>query len=114
MKKNLQTQEGSVEVVSGTFFPAEAVYTELKDIRAILQTMTANRNEGGNMVWASQATLAKRYDMSKSTICRILAHAVATEKVRKLNPPNGGVLKYNVAEVDAYMFGSNTPEEASR
>ena len=57
-------------------------------------------------VWASQATLAKRYDMSKPSMCRYLMAAVESGQVRVIRPGDGdrqGILKYNVQDVDDYM-----------
>lgn len=82
--------------------PAEEVNAELKAIHERLDVLTKLPVESGSVVWASQATLAKRYDTSKSTICRILAEAVSAGKVRMIRP-NNGVQKYHVAELDSYM-----------
>ncbi|GAA5569206.1 hypothetical protein [Akkermansia muciniphila] len=60
----------------------------------------------GETVWASQATLAKRYDMSKPSMCRYLMAAVESGQVRVIRPGDGdrqGILKYNVQDVDDYM-----------
>lgn len=65
-----------------------------------------NNPETGETVWASQTTLAKRYDMSKPSICRYLMNAVEAGKVRVIRPGDGerqGILKYNVQDVDDYM-----------
>lgn len=65
-----------------------------------------NAPASGETVWATQATLAKRYDMSKPTVSRYLMAAVEAGKVRVIRPGDGirkGYLKYNVQEVDDYM-----------
>lgn len=59
-------------------------------------------------VWASQKTLAARYDMSKPSFTRYLASAMAAGKVRFIKPHDGereGVTKYNVEDMDAFMTG---------
>lgn len=88
--------------IDATLFTAEDVHTELKAIHARLDALDKLPVESGSVVWASQATLAKRYDTSRSTICRILAEAVSASKVRMIRP-NNGVQKYHVAELDSYM-----------
>lgn len=62
----------------------------------------------GVVVWASQKTLAARYDMSKSSFTRYLASAMAAGKVRFIKPYDGereGVMKYSVEDMDAFMSG---------
>ncbi len=63
---------------------------------------------GAGVVWASQKTLAARYDMSKPNFTRYLASAMAAGKVRFIKPHDGdreGVTKYNVEDMDAFMAG---------
>lgn len=75
-----------------------------KQLEAIARQVNAPAS--GETVWASQATLAKRYDMSKPSICRYLMGAVEAGKVRLIRPGDGdrqGILKYNVQDVDDYM-----------
>lgn len=88
--------------INTTLFTAEDVHTELKAIHERLDALAKLPTDSGSVVWASQATLAKRYDTSRSTICRILAEAVSTGKVQMIRP-NNGVQKYHVAELDSYM-----------
>ena len=83
-------------------FTAKDVYTALNAIRERLDALAKLPTDSGSVVWASQATLANRYDTSKSTICRILAGAVSAGKVQMIRP-NNGVQKYHVAELDSYM-----------
>ncbi|WP_250715735.1 hypothetical protein [Akkermansia massiliensis] len=75
-----------------------------KQLEAIARQV--NAPAAGETIWASQATLAKRYDMSKPSICRYLMAAVEAGKVRVIRPGDGdrqGILKYNVQDVDDYM-----------
>lgn len=88
--------------INTPLIPAEEVHAELKAIHERLDALVKLPVESGSVVWASQATLAKRYDTSKSTICRILAGAVSAGKVQMIRP-NNGVQKYHVAELDSYM-----------
>lgn len=88
--------------INTILIPAEEVHAELKAIHERLDALDKLQVESGSVVWASQATLAKRYDTSRSTICRILAEAVSAGKVRMIRP-NNGVQKYHVAELDSYM-----------
>lgn len=63
---------------------------------------------GAGVVWASQKTLAARYDMSKSSFTRYLAFAMAAGKVRFIKPHDGereGVTKYSVEDMDTFMSG---------
>ena len=53
---------------------------------------------GAGVVWASQKTLAARYDMSKSSFTRYLAFAMAAGE-------REGVTKYSVEDMDAFMSG---------
>ena len=56
---------------------------------------------------ASQTSLAKRYDVSKSTICRILQSGVRAGKVHPLRIGYGertSNLKYKISEVDDFVF----------
>ena len=58
-----------MKIIEGTFVSAEDIITELKGIRECLDVLLARQAaESGFVIWASQATLAKRYDTSKSTI----------------------------------------------
>lgn len=92
-----------MKIIEGTFVSAEDIITELRGIREYLDVLLARQAvESGSVVWASQATLAKRYDTSKSTICRLLAEAVTSGHVRMVRP-HGGVQKHHVAEFDAFM-----------
>lgn len=94
-----------MKTVSPTYISAEDVLSELRQITLKLEAMELSRKntDSGNVVWASQATLAKRYDMSKSNMCRLLIGGVSTKKIRTCQP-NGGVRKYNVTDVDAYFL----------
>lgn len=68
-----------MKIIEGTFVSAEDIITELKGIRECLDVLLARQAvESGSVVWASHATLAKRYDTSKSTMCRLLAEAVSS------------------------------------
>ncbi|WP_290565938.1 hypothetical protein [Akkermansia sp.] len=91
------------------YISAEDMLAELQKITLKLEAMDLARkdSDAGSVVWASQATLAKRYDMSKSNMCRLLLGGVSGKKIRTCQP-NGGVRKYNVADVDAYLI-SITP-----
>lgn len=94
-----------MKAISGTFLPADDVAEELRKIYGLLEILSRERQHagGGETVWASQATLAKRYDMSKSNMCRLLMGATTSGKV-SIRRPGGGVLKYCVEEVDGYML----------
>lgn len=93
----------NMKIIEGTFVSAEDIIEELRGIRECLDVLlTRQSTESGSVVWASQATLAKRYDTSKSTICRLLAEAVSSGHVRMIRP-HGGVQKYHVAEFDTFM-----------
>lgn len=37
-------------------------------------------SDAGSVVWACQSTLARRYDMSKSNMCRLLLGGVSSKK----------------------------------
>lgn len=91
------------------YISAEDMLAELQKITLKLEAMDLARkdSDAGSVVWASQATLAKRYDMSKSNMCRLLLGGVSGKKIRTCQP-NSGVRKYNVADVDAYLI-SITP-----
>lgn len=68
----------NMKIIEGTFVSAEDIITELRRIRECLDVLlTRETAKSGSVVWASQATLARRYDTSKSTICRLLAEAVS-------------------------------------
>lgn len=98
-----------MKIIEGTFVPAEDIIEELRGIRECLDVLlTRQSTESGSVVWASQSTLAKRYDTSKSTICRLLAEAVSSGHVRMIRP-HGGVQKYHVAEFDAFMASISIP-----
>ena len=94
----------NMKIIEGTFVSAEDIITELRRIRECLDVLlTRETAKSGSVVWASQATLARRYDTSKSTICRLLAEAVSSGHVRMIRP-HSGVRKYHVAEFDAFMM----------
>lgn len=93
----------TMKTLSGTFIAAEDVIEELRQIHHVLDLLSQQGGGSGEVVWASQATLAKRYDMSKSNMCRLLAGGMETGKIRT-RQPNGGVRKYNVEDVDAYVL----------
>lgn len=95
MKRSMNIQ--TKEVIS-----IEDVGNMLDEIHKCFQAISKPHEDSGSVVWASQATLAKRYDTSRSTICRVLAEAVSAGKVKMIRP-NNGVQKYHVAELDAYM-----------
>ena len=59
-----------MKIHTPTFMSAEDVLTELQKITLNLEAMELSRNESdtGSVVWASQATLAKRDD-SPSLTC---------------------------------------------
>lgn len=97
-----------MKAVSGSFVSVEDVMDELEKIHLKLDALGVTRKElgdcgSGEVVWASQATLAKRYDMSKSNMCRLLMSGATNGKIRMCQP-NGGVRKYHVADVDSYMM----------
>lgn len=93
-----------MKTVSGTFIAVEDVMEELLKIHQRLESLVSKQGDSsGEVVWASQATLAKRYDMSKSNMCRLLAGGIAAKRIR-IRRPNGGVYKYNVEEVDSYIL----------
>lgn len=98
-----------MKTLAPTYISAEDVLAELQKITLKLEAMDLSRkdSDAGTLVWASQATLAKRYDMSKSNMCRLLLGGVTNKKIRTCQP-NGGVRKYNVTDVDAYLL-SITP-----
>lgn len=73
----------------------------------ILKQDLSNLHPGEGPLLASQASLAKRYDMSKSTICRILQSGVRAGKVHPLQIKYGereSNLKYKISEVDEFVF----------
>lgn len=94
-----------MRTATAAYISAEDVLEELQKLNQKIDSLALSRNEsgGGEVVWASQATLSKRYDMSKSNICRILIVGTGNGQIR-LCQPNGGVRKYNVEDVDAYMI----------
>lgn len=94
-----------MKTITPSYISAEDVLAELQKITLKLDSMELSRkdSDAGNVVWASQATLAKRYDMSKSNMCRLLVVGVSGKKIRTCQP-NGGVRKYNVTDVDAYFL----------
>lgn len=98
-----------MKTLAPTYISAEDVLAELQKITLKLEAMELSHkdSEAGTLVWASQATLAKRFDMSKSNMCRLLIGGVTNKKIRTCQP-NGGVRKYNVIDVDAYLL-SITP-----
>lgn len=102
----------SMKTLSGTFISAEDVAEELSKIYHLLESLAQQGAGGGEVAWASQATLARRYDMSKANMCRLLAGGMGTGKIR-IRQPNGGVRKYNVEDVDAYIL-SVSSEAKSR
>lgn len=60
------------------------------------------------VVWASQKTLAARYDMSMSSMGRYLSKARELRCVRILRPERegkAGNARYNVEDMDAFMSG---------
>lgn len=93
----------SMKALSGTFISIEEVVEELRQIHHLLDLLFQQGGGSGEVVWASQATLAKRYDMSKANMCRLLAGGMETGKIRT-RQPNGGVRKYHVDDVDAYTL----------
>lgn len=98
-----------MKTLAPTYISAEDVLAELQKITLKLEAMELSHKDSkaGTLVWASQATLAKRFDMSKSNMCRLLIGGVTNKKIRTCQP-NGGVRKYNVTDVDAYLL-SITP-----
>lgn len=67
-----------------------------------------DRSGEGEIVWASQKTLAKRYDMSRSSISRYLSEAIERRAVRFIRPHDGdreGLIRYNIQDMDAFMAG---------
>lgn len=96
-----------MKIIEGTFVSAEDIIVELRAIRECLDILARQPAESGSVVWASQATLAKRYDTSKPTICRLLAEAVSSGHVRMIRP-HGGVQKYHVAEFEAFRVSVST------
>lgn len=90
-----------MNTISGTYIAAEDVLEELRQIHQLLELLTQQGGGGGEVAWASQATLAKRYDMSKANMCRLLAGGTGKIRTRQ---PNGGVRKYSVEDVDAYVL----------
>lgn len=58
-----------MKIIEGAFVSAEGIIEELRSIRECLDVLlTRQATESGSVVWASQVTLAKRYDTSKPTI----------------------------------------------
>lgn len=96
-----------MRTASTAYVSAEDVLEELQKLNQKIDSIVLSRNEsgggGGEVVWASQATLSKRYDMSKSNMCRLLMVGTSNGEIRMCQP-NGGVRKYNVEDVDAYMI----------
>lgn len=90
-----------MNTISGTYIAAEDVLEELRQIHQLLELLAQQGGGGGEVAWASQATLAKRYDMSKANMCRLLAGGTGKIRTRQ---PNGGVRKYSVEDVDAYVL----------
>lgn len=90
-----------MNTISGTYIAAEDILKELRQIHQLLELLAQQGGSGGEVVWASQATLAKRYDMSKANMCRLLAGGTGKIRTRQ---PNGGVRKYSVEDVDAYVL----------
>ena len=87
---------------------AAIVWTEWLLERLKADVREADSPTGAGVVWASQKTLAARYDMSKSSFTRYLAFAMGAGKVRFIKPHDGereGVTKYNVEDMDAFMSG---------
>ncbi len=59
-------------------------------------------------IWASQKTLAARYDMSIANMGRYLSEARESHCVRILQPARGkiaGNARYNIEDMDAFMTG---------
>lgn len=88
-----------------TYVSADDVLEELQKLSQKIDMLALAKGDSGNgeVVWACQATLAKRYDMSKSNMCRLLIGGASSGKIR-MRQPNGGVRKYNVTDVDAYIL----------
>ena len=98
-----------MKIIEGTFVSAEDIVTELRSIRECLDVLlTRETAKSDSVVWASQATLVRCYDTSKSTICRLLAEVVSSGRVRMIRP-HGGVQKYHVAEFDVFMASISIP-----
>lgn len=91
-----------MNIIQGAFIPVKEVEALFKTINQKLDVLTEKNKESSTTEWASQRTLAKKYDCSISTICRTLELAISSNSVQMIQP-NGGVKKYNVAEVDRYM-----------
>lgn len=73
----------------------------------ILKQDLSNLHSGEPPLLASQASLAKRYDTSKSTICRILQSGVRAGKVHPVQIKYGekkSRLKYKISEVDEFVL----------
>lgn len=87
---------------------AAIAWTEWLLERLKADVREADAPTGGKAVWASQKTLAERYDMSKSSFTRYLAFAMGAGKVRFIKPHDGereGVTKYSVEDMDIFMSG---------
>lgn len=58
-----------MKIIEGAFVSAEGIIEELRGIPEYLDVLlTRQATESGSVVWASQVTLAKRYDTSNPTI----------------------------------------------
>lgn len=67
----------------------------------------SNLHSESSSLLASQATLARRYDMSKPNICRILKSGERAGKVHPVRIKYGertSNLKYKISEVDEFIF----------
>lgn len=84
------------------------VWTEwlLGRLKADIRESDASAEE--KAVWASQKTLATRYDMSLSSMGRYLSKARESNSVRILRPERegkSGNARYNVEDMDSFMSG---------
>lgn len=73
----------------------------------ILKQDLSNLHPGAAPLLASQATLAERYDMSKSTLCRILQCGERAGKIHPFQIEYGerkSNKKYIISEVDEFVI----------
>lgn len=84
------------------------VWTEWLLERLKADTRESDAPVEDKAVWASQKTLAARYDMSMSSMGRYLSKARELHCVRILRPERegkAGNARYNVEDMDAFMSG---------
>lgn len=85
------------------------VWTEWLLERLKADTRESDTPAEEKAVWASQKTLAARYDMSMASMGRYLSNARESRSVRILRPERegkAGNARYNVEDMDAFMSGN--------